>query len=158
MQTPSLQCAAWSGGAMRADIECLKGGMTAVESLEKSEVVMEFLQLEKESEVFVAGKVSLLGTNYKPNLFLPTVVENDTPQFSKISSTLVGGQTSDDVYFILEKYENKGFVAHFHSEFTVVPPGQLLDHLPLCGDKNIRTQIRQYTYPHTPHYSLRDWS
>ena len=145
---------------MRADIECLKGGMTTVESLKGSEMVMEFLQLEKESEVFVAGKVSLFGTNYKTNLFLPTVVENDTPQFSKISSILVGGQTSDDVYFVLEKYENKGFVAHFHSfeiaeletpEFTVVPPSQLLDHLPLS---ELRTYELNSPIYISPRYSL----
>lgn len=155
-----LQCTAWSGDEMRADIQCLEGCVTAVESVEGSEVVMEFLQLEEGSEVFAASKISLFGTTYKQNLFLASVVENDIPQFSKVSSILVCGQASDELYFVLQKYQTKGFVAHFHAfeiaeldvpEFSVMTPSQLLDHLPLSG---LRTYEQNSPVYLCPRYSL----
>ena len=79
---------------------------------------------------------------YKRIIFKATAVEDDIPQFSKITSILLCGQTPDELYFVLQKCQNKGFVAHFHAyeiaefnipEFSVMTPSQLLDHLPLSG-------------------------
>ena len=155
-----LQCTAWSGDEMRADIECFEGCMNAVESLDACEVIMEVLQLERGSEVFVASKVSLFGSMYKKDLFLATAVEDDLPQFSKITSILLCGQTPDELYFVLQKCQNKGFVAHYHGyeiaefdipEFSVMTPSQLLDHLPLSG---LRTYEQNSPLYLSPRYSL----
>ena len=67
-----LQCTAWCGEEMRVEIECLGGCMTAVESLEGSEIIKEQLHLAEGSEVFVATQVSVFGTHYKQNLFVAT--------------------------------------------------------------------------------------
>lgn len=155
-----LQCTAWSGNDLRADIECLGGCMTAVQSLEEGEVVKDVLELEEGSEVFVASQISLFGTSYKQNLFLAAAVENDIPQFYKINSILICGQTSDEIYFVVQKYQNKGFIAHFHAyeiaeldipEFSVLTPYQLLDHRPLSG---LKTYVQNSSLYLSPRYSL----
>ena len=82
-------------------------------------------------------------------------MENDIPQFSKISSILVHGQTSNEVYFVVAKYQNRGFVAHSHAyeiaeldipEFRVVTPSQPLDHLPF-------SELRTYEHNSPVHLS-----
>ena len=127
--------------------------MTAVESLDGSGVIKAYLHLAEESEIFVATQVSVFRTKYKKNLFVATAVVNDVPQFALIRSILVCGQTSDEVYFVLVRYSNTGFVTHFHSykvekydfpEFVLFTPNDLLDNLPLSG-------LRSYV-PNSPLY------
>ena len=130
-----LQCTAWCNENMRTEMECLGGCMTAVESLDGSDVIKAYFHLAEDSEIFVATEVSELRTKYKENLFVATVVVSDSPQFALIRSILMCGRTSDEVY-------NLGFVAYFHAyevdkfdfpEFIVSTPNDLLDNLPLSG-------------------------
>lgn len=155
-----LQCTAWCTEEMRVEIECLGGCMTPVESLEGSEVIKAHLHLAEDVQIFVASQVSVFGTNYKENLFVATALVNDVPQFALIRSILMCGHTSDEVYFVLERYNNKWFVAHFHSyeieqfdvpEFILLTPNDLLDHLPLSGLRSYLPNSPLYV---SPHYSL----
>ena len=79
---------------MRAEIECLGRCMTAVESLDGSDVIKAYFHLAEDSEIFVATQVSVVGTKYKENLFVATVVVNDVPKFALIRSILMCGRTS----------------------------------------------------------------
>ena len=79
-----LQCTAWCAENMRVEIECLGGCMTAVESLDGSDVIKVYLHLAEDSEIFVATQVSVLGTKCKENFFVATAVENEIPQFALI--------------------------------------------------------------------------
>ena len=156
-----LQCTAWCGEEMRVEIECLGGCMTAVESLEGSEIIKEQLHLAEGSVCnFVATQFSVFGTHYKQNLFVATAIVNDVPQFSLIRSILVCGHTSDEIYFVLQKYKNKGFVAHFHTyeikkldidEWFLWTPKDLLDHLPLSG---LRCYVPNSPLYLSPRYAL----
>jgi hypothetical protein len=155
-----LQCTAWCTEEMRVEIECLGGCMTPVESLEGSEVIKAHLHLAEDVQIFVASQISVFGTNYKENLFVATALVNDVPQFALIRSILMCGHTSDEVYFVLERYNNKWFVAHFHSyeieqfdvpEFILLTPNDLLDHLPLSGLRSYLPNSPLYV---SPRYSL----
>ncbi|XP_071813669.1 uncharacterized protein [Apostichopus japonicus] len=137
-----MQCAVWSGSGLRLDFECAGGNLTSIDSLAGSRVIAEHLQVAEDTEIFEARQVSLFGTDYKPKLFLATDMVEDIPQFGRICSILVRAQTPESVYFVVQKWRNKGFSPHFHAyavtnldnpEFSIVQLESLLDFHPLSG-------------------------
>ena len=130
--------------------------LSVVDSLQGCDLVMDF----EGSELYVASKISIFGTIYKVNLFLATGMGNDIPQFSKITSIIVQGRTSNDVHFVVEKYSTKRFAVHFHANeisqmespiYFVINSSQLLDHLPLSV---LRTYEHNSPCYVTPRYAL----
>lgn len=164
-----LQCALWSANCgLRVELEC-NGSLTSVNVLNESALIQRSLNIDEDSEVFVASQVTVFGREYRPNLYLCVGVQNDTPQFAKISNILVRGRTQESVFFHVKMCANLGFSRHYHSyivsdpeicvhsvmafdDLVGHPPLSPLttyeDHSPtyLCLRHAVRTNWYEYTF------------
>ena len=137
-----LQCAAWSGSDLRNTFECASGSTIYVQLLVGYEAVKECLQLDDDSEVFVTSHIVIFGLSYRKGQFVITRVRDDILQFCQICSIIVVGKTTDEIYFVLQKYQTNGYIARVHgyeinetgiNEYSVATLPQLIDHRPISS-------------------------
>ena len=136
-----IQSAAWAANNEPwSSLECTSGSMAIVSDLKGCETVAEALQVEEDAQVFVAERLIVYGTEYRPNMYLALGMSDGMPVFGKISSILMFGQTPENVKFVAQKCKNLGFFHHYHAygvgveaadEYTVTSLYNLISHMPL---------------------------
>ena len=153
-----LQSALWSEkGGPWIEFECSGGYTTPVANLDGSETLYQILGLDDDAEVFVATHVTLFGTEYKPQLYLPIGWQNGMPEFGKITSILTFGSSSNSGKFVVKKYRNIGFSPHYHAygiedieggTYIISTVNDLLHHhTPLSGLSSYEADSPIYVCP-----------
>ena len=120
------------------------------------------INVDIDSEIFVASHVLLYGTSYIPGMYVTAYINDDgEPQFGRIDHILVSGAKSDEVYFASRMCHTTGFSTHFHSymvkyfqepRYCIKQLESLVDHLPLLHLQSYEQDSPIYL---CPRYSLK---
>lgn len=165
MKYQLYNCFQWAGSMLSQKYQSPKGELVDVSEIPHHQKIEEKFSLARDSQVYLAEKVILLGTEYRPDFYLPVAMEGEErlPTFGRIDAIICIGESSSSVYFLTSLCETLDMDTHYYA-FAINPPTrdsevriltieECVDFLPLGKQFSYKDgQIQIYL---APRYRLR---